>query len=142
MTAKIKHLAAWIAGLAGMAVGMVWYSPFLFEARWMELSGMTPEKLEALLMKTGPAKIYGTAFVFSILQAYVMAWLLIKTQSLNILSSIRVSLALWLLVSLVMAGGILWEGMPIILLAINSGCYLIQVIVMAVILSLPIWRRQ
>jgi len=67
---------------------------------------------------------------------------LIKTQSLNILSSIRVALALWLLVSLVMAGGILWEGMPIILLAINSGCYLIQVIVMAVILSLPIWRRQ
>ena len=141
MNSKIRHSAVWIAALVGMAVGMLWYSPYLFESQWMDLSGMTPEKLAAV-EELGLGKIYGSALLLVVAQSYVIAWFLLKTHSSNVLAGIRTAVGLWLLVSLVMAGGILWEGMPIALLAINSGYYLVQVVAMTVILSLPIWKRS
>ena len=141
MNSKIRHSAVWIAALVGMAVGMLWYSPYLFESQWMDLSGMTPEKLAAV-EELGLGKIYGSALLLVVAQSYVIAWFLLKTHSSNVLAGIRTAVGLWLLVSLVMAGGTLWEGMPMTLLAINSGYYLVQVVAMTVILSLPIWKRS
>ena len=137
---RVHHLAVWIAALFGMVVGILWYSPFLFESQWMTLSGMTAERLEKV-ENMGLGLIYGLALVLIIVQAYLLAWFLIKTQSKGFFTALPVALGLWFLVSCVMAGGMIWEGMSIVLLGINSGCYLAQIIVMTAILCLPLFRK-
>lgn len=64
-------LAVVLAALGGFVVGGLWYGP-LFGKAWMAERGFTEEELKSAPM----GRIYGTAFVLSVISAIFLAHLL------------------------------------------------------------------
>ncbi|KRA50556.1 DUF1761 domain-containing protein [Pseudoxanthomonas sp. Root630] len=65
----INLWAVLVAAVSSFLLGGVWYGP-LFGKAWNSAAGMDPQK------QGHPAKIFGGAFVFSLLAAAVFAWFL------------------------------------------------------------------
>lgn len=64
----INHLAVIAAALSAFVLGGVWYGP-LFGKAWMAENGFTPETLG----KANQAKVFGLAFVWTLVMAYNLA---------------------------------------------------------------------
>lgn len=64
MTA-LNWLAILVAGISAFVLGGVWYSPALFGKAWMTENKMTIDDVK----KGNAAKIYGWAFILSLLMA-------------------------------------------------------------------------
>jgi Protein of unknown function (DUF1761) len=69
--ANVNLLAILVAAACGFLVGGVWYGP-LFGKTWQREIGMSDDDLKSANM----LKIYGTAFVFSVLSAVFLGHLL------------------------------------------------------------------
>lgn len=73
-------LAVVVAALSSFLVGGLWYSPALFGSAWNRESGRDP--------KSGagghPARVFGVSFLFSLVAAYLFAWLLGPNPPLHI----------------------------------------------------------
>ena len=68
----INFLAVFVAAVSAFLLGGLWYSPFVFLKPWSieNGTGYPPPK------GGHPAKVFGVAFLFSLLSAYVFAlWL-------------------------------------------------------------------
>lgn len=65
----INLWAVLVAAVSSFLLGGVWYGP-LFGKAWNAAAGMDPQK------QGHPAKIFGGAFVFSLVAAAVFAWFL------------------------------------------------------------------
>lgn len=65
----INLWAVLVAAVSSFLLGGLWYGP-LFGKAWNAAAGMDPQK------QGHPAKIFGGAFVFSLLAAAVFAWFL------------------------------------------------------------------
>ena len=65
----VNAWAVLAAALSSFLLGGLWYGP-LFGKTWNKAAGMDPQK------QGHPAKIFGGAFVFSLIAAAVFAWLL------------------------------------------------------------------
>ena len=65
----INFWAVLVAAVSSFLLGGVWYGP-LFGKAWNAAAGMDPQR------QGHPAKIFGGAFVFSLLAAAVFAWFL------------------------------------------------------------------
>lgn len=65
----INPWAVLVAALSSFVLGGVWYGP-LFGKAWNTAAGMDPQK------QGHPAKIFGGAFVFSLIAAMAFAYLL------------------------------------------------------------------
>lgn len=61
----INWLAVIVAGLSAFLVGGIWYSPVLFANAWMKDNKLNPDEVKA----ANKAKIFGFAFIFSIIMA-------------------------------------------------------------------------
>jgi hypothetical protein len=56
-------------GVSSLLLGGLWYSPMLFGRRWQALAGLTDEQMAG----GGLARIFGLAFLLSLVAAYVFA---------------------------------------------------------------------
>lgn len=135
----INYLAVVVAAAASMVIGFLWYGP-LFGKQWMALSGMSQEKLNAAKGR-GMSKYYALAFVGSLVMSYVLAHALIfASVYLNVTgvaSGLMAGFWNWLgFVAPVTLGGVLWEGKPWKLWALNNSYHLATLLLMGVILSL------
>ena len=71
----VNWLAVLAAALSAFLLGGLWYSPALFLKAWQRGAGLTDEQLQ----KGGhPGKIYGGAFVLSLIAAATFAMFLGK----------------------------------------------------------------
>ncbi len=61
----INWLAILVAGISAFVLGGVWYSPLLFGNAWMRENKLTLEDVK----KGNAAKIYGWAFILSLIMA-------------------------------------------------------------------------
>jgi hypothetical protein len=68
----INWLAVLVAGISAFVLGGIWYSPALFGRAWMTENKMTVEDVK----KGNAAKIYGWAFVLSLIMAANLAMFL------------------------------------------------------------------
>lgn len=66
---QINLISVIIAAVSSFVLGGLWYSPALFGKTWVRLSG-APEQ------PGHPAKVFGLAFVFSLIAALAFALLL------------------------------------------------------------------
>ena len=62
---SVNWLAVFVAGISAFVLGGIWYSPTLFGKAWMSENKMTIEDVK----KGNAAKIYGWAFILSLLMA-------------------------------------------------------------------------
>src|SRR5690554_2499038 len=69
---SINWLAVLVAGISAFVLGGVWYSPTLFGNAWMKENKMTLEEVK----KGNASKIYGWAFILSLLMAANLAMFL------------------------------------------------------------------
>lgn len=67
--AEINYWAVLVAAVSAFMLGGIWYSPMLFGSTWQRETGMSEEKAR----ESHPAKVFGGAFVLSLLAAYVFA---------------------------------------------------------------------
>lgn len=123
------------AGIANVALGMIWYHPKVFGGAWMAKTGMTPEQAERG-KKLMPVMAF-IAFLAAMLVAYVMNYFGIAWGVFDWIGAIELGFWCWVgFVAPTMLGMVLWEMKPIKYYAIVSGFWLVSFITMAVILVL------
>lgn len=66
---EINQLAVWAAAVSAFVLGGLWYAPPVFGRAWQREAGLSDEQLRGGNM----AKIFGVAFVLTLLAAYVFA---------------------------------------------------------------------
>jgi hypothetical protein len=74
---KINFLIILVAAIIPMLLGMLWYSNTLFGKAWMKAAEVTEEKLRAGNMLV----TFGSAFLFSILAAFILQFMVIHQFS-------------------------------------------------------------
>jgi hypothetical protein len=65
----INYLAVLAAAISAFVIGGLWYSPLLFNKAWMAANGFS----DADVQKGSPGKIYGGAFVLTLVMAANLA---------------------------------------------------------------------
>ena len=70
MSGGVNILAVLVAAVSSFLLGGLWYSPLLFHKLWNREAGRgeNPEKMKH------PARVFGVAFVFSLIAAWVFAY--------------------------------------------------------------------
>lgn len=70
MDITVNYLAVLAAAVASMALGFLWYSPYVLGKPWMKLKGYSEASLKEEQKKMGP--LYGLSFVVALITAYVL----------------------------------------------------------------------
>lgn len=133
----INFLAVFVAAIASMVLGFLWYSPILFAGPWMRLMGVDPnDKAKLAEMQKGAAKLYGLSFVASVVSAIALAKFIDITSVVTILYGMKVGFAVWLgFVATVQLTGALFSKQPAKLFLINTGYQLVCYLAMGAILA-------
>ena len=120
------------ATLAGMIIGFLWYSPWLFGNMWMKAQGLTKKDCEdANMIKS----IVGQFFVLLIM-AYVLYGVLALTAVSDIYESLLMAFWLWIgFMATLGMSAYLWDPKrKIHLTAMDAGHNLVVLLSMAAIL--------
>jgi len=124
--------SVFVAATSSFVLGGLWYGP-LFGKRWQRLAGLSDERLRA----SHPAKVFGTAFVLAVIQAWVFAMFLGPTPSLALGLGAGASAGLcW--VGAAFAINDLFERRPLGLWAVNAGYHTLAFTLYGLIFGL--WR--
>lgn len=125
------------AALASMIIGFIWYSPILFARPWMIQMGYDPDdksKLEEL--RKGAGRMYGIAFVLSLIGAFVLAKIISGLTIVTVPYGIKVGVAVWAgFVMPVQWTDQMFGRRPFRLFLINTGYQLVCYLVMGAILG-------
>ena len=126
-----------VAAVATVILGFLWYSPILFAKPWMRLMGVDPnDKAKLAEMQKGAGKLYGLAFVASIVSAMVLAKIIAITTVNTIPYGMKIGFAVWLgFVTTVQLTCALFGKQPSKLYLINTGYQLVCYLVMGAILA-------
>ena len=137
----INFWAVLAAAVATLVLGFLWYSPILFANPWMRLMGIDPnDKAKLAEMQKSAGKLYGLAFVASIVSAIVLAKFMVITTIHTIPYGMKVGFAVWLgFVTTVQLTGALFGKQPSRLYLINTGYQLVCYLAMGAILA--VWPR-
>ena len=131
----INFWAVIAAAVSNMILGAVWYSPALFATQWMRLIGKSKEDI----MKEGPGKAYGQAFVCALVTAYVFAHFIGYAGASTAVQGLQAGFWAWLgFVATTTAAMSIFEKRSWKLYAINNGYNLVSLMIMGVILAL--WK--
>ncbi len=130
----ISLFAVLIAAILGFGLGAFWYSPKLFGSQWAAALGMSAVELQA---EFSPARTYGTRFVTTLVAAYVLARILVHTEATTLVAGIETGFLVWLgFVATFALDRVLFEKRPFKLYLINSGYYLVSLMLMGALLGL------
>lgn len=133
MIVPVNYLAVVVAAVAAMVVGMAWYSPLLFGKQWMRLRGIDPASMQGMKF---PAGLMVQELVATLVMAFVISQFAAWLGAGSALAGIVLGLWLWVgFVATVMFGATLWEKYPLGLFVINAGLRLVNIVLMAVIIS-------
>jgi heme/copper-type cytochrome/quinol oxidase subunit 4 len=133
--ARINGKAIFVAAVAALVVGSLWYSPLLFGVAWAHLkagAGVSNGRVP-------PAEVFGE-FVRSATVAYVLARFIV-TMRLAARSSVLFGGAMWLGFHMtLLLFSVIHERMPVALFAIHAGHGLANDLVIAAIVGA--WRGK
>ncbi len=133
-TFPVSYIAIFMATLAAMGIGSVWYSPLLFVNIWMKELGITKNNPEA--MKAEMPKAMAGQFAASLVTAYMLAHFVSYTNNLTAFTGAQTGFWIWLgFLATSAASGIFFERRSIRLYAIHVGCHLVTLTVMGAILG-------
>jgi len=137
----VNLMAVLVAAIATMIIGFLWYSPLLFARPWMILMVYDPDdkaKLQGMQKSTG--KLYGIAFIASLISAFVLGKIIAVTTVNRIPYGLKIGFAIWLgFVMTVQLIDMLFGKKPTKLFLINTGYQLVCYLVMSVIFT--VWPR-
>jgi len=132
---KINHVAVWILVVFHQIVALLWYAPFLFGNKWMELLNKTAEDFSG----SSPLK-YIIAIITALAMTYLLAWLF---KELKINTALR-----GLFYAFIFGIGLLFLEMltvgifslrPFGLAVIDGGMYLVNFLIAGIVLGA--WKK-
>jgi hypothetical protein len=130
----VNWLAVIAAALSMFVIGGIWYGP-LFAKPWQKAAGLSDEQLKNANMPL----IFGLAFLFSLLMAANLAFLVTATPPLPLSAIVGYAIAAGLGFAALGLGVVaLFERRPPAYFLINGGYLTIAFAVMGLILGL--WR--
>ncbi len=134
-TVEVNVWAVLVSAIVVWILGSLWYSPILFGKMWMKLSGFKESDMRKA-KKKGMIKEYIIMLVGSFITAYVLAHFVSYTNSTTILDGGVLGAWLWIgFIAPIALGMVLWEGKPVKLYLINTGYYLVSLVIMGAILA-------
>ena len=120
-----------VAAIVGWLLGWAWYS-VLFGKQWMALTGHCPDKGS----KSDGMKAMLWGFLATLVMNVVLAYVISLIPNLTIACGATAGALLWLgFIATTMIGIVLYERKPIKLFAINSGYYLVALIIGGLIIA-------
>lgn len=128
----INYVAAAVSAVALMALGFVWYAPFLFGRAWMAALGKTEEELRAAGPSPALAATLADAVLTSLVLAIVFQAAAISGVGGGIVAAVGLAIG-FSGVSIVSNGA--FEGRPRPLVLINLGYRLAGYPIAGIILS-------
>ncbi|MBI2079795.1 DUF1761 domain-containing protein [Candidatus Micrarchaeota archaeon] len=132
MVVEINYLAVVGAAVLSMVLGMLWYGP-LFGKKWMGLMGYSEKNMP----KGNMGQMYILAFVGALVMAYVLSHFVDYAEAKTLVEGAMVGFWVWLgFMATLMLGSVLWEGKPWELYFLNAGHKLVEVVVIAVLLTM------
>jgi hypothetical protein len=138
---NIHYVVVAVAALISVALGFVWYSPWMFGKLFMREIGVTPEKAEEFKRNGGQKKmagIYGLTLVFSLLTAFVISVLFNSLIITSFSGFLVLAFCLWGAFSLpVSANNVMYGNDSVILFAITTGYQLVSIGLMT--FTIGIW---
>lgn len=134
MDVPVNYGAVAIAGVAGYALGGLWYGP-LFGAAWRRLAKTDEGRPTAFVIIAGIISSLVMSFVLACVYAYVQSY----RYSGGILPGLVVGACSWLgFIAPVTLGSVLYERRPWSLWLLNNGYWLVSLLVMGAILA--VWN--
>lgn len=133
---EISWIAVIVATVLAQAVGFLWYSPLLFQKRWMVLIGFNESDLSESKGK-GMGKILTISVISSLVMTYVMAHLVIIFVVASAFAAVKLAFWMWLgFVATTTVHDFLWtpKPKPWALYFLNNGQMLVALIVMTLTL--------
>ena len=135
-TLKINHAAVWILVLVQQIIGGIWYSPFMFAEKWINLTGKTMADFSNASMTP-----YIVSILNSIIMLYVMAYLFKKLNVESFVTGLFYAFLFWigfLYVELVTFNS--FELRPYGLNLINGGKSFVTFLVSGFVLGM--WKKH
>lgn len=132
------YLAIFVGALLATAFGFIWHMPFAFGKQWMELSGITPEKMGRANARY-MAKIYGANLLTALVSVFVIYRFFDLLQINSVIGACEFILWVWLgFIVPIELGQTLLTGKSWKLFIINSFQYFGSYLLAAVLLILMI----
>ncbi|HYC79341.1 MAG TPA: DUF1761 domain-containing protein [Planctomycetota bacterium] len=130
--APVNWLAVLVAAGTSFAVGGLWYSPAMFLNAWNREAGRDPKTPGG-----HPAKVFGVAFLFCVVSAYVTARFVAQAPSIAESVGRAVSLGAGLVAA---SFGVNYQfaSRSLLLWAIDAGYFVAQFAVYGLVLGM--WR--
>ena len=129
---SINYWAVIVSALTAFVIGGLWYS-LLFEKSWMKENNFDEEALK----KSNMGKIFGGAFIFSLMISFVLALFLGPDRNAMMGASVGFMAGLFW-VAAAMGITYLFERKSLKLFLINAGYHVVTFTLMGFILG--IWR--
>ena len=131
----INLIAVISAALINIIIGSLWYSRFMFGNKWASLVSKNSEDLKSITK--GVKKSYFISFVIALVTSYVLAHILRFGVAITVWEGIQISVWLWLgFVFASSINSVLFEKKPKELFLINSGFYLVSLVLMSILLTI------
>ncbi len=129
----MEYLAILLSAVASMIVGSLWYGP-LFGKTWIKLAGFTKEQIaEGKKMNMTP--YYFTAFIMSLLTAYVLNWLISSLAISSLSGALTLGALIWLgFYVTTLSSSVIWEGKPLKLFILNISYGLVIFLIISAII--------
>ncbi len=136
MDIAVNYVAVVVATIAAFVIGWAWYSPLLFVKPWLRAQGKDPHMAMSSGMKM-PYQSMLIEFFATLVLAYVLARLSVLLGITSWDAAVEFAVWIWLgFYAAANVGRVLWEGSNWTLYAINTGRWLVTLVVMSLILGL------
>lgn len=127
----VNFLAVIVSGILYIVIGGLWYSPKVFGSKWMELSKIQPEECKDM------GKCYLGCFVLGLIMSFVLALFVQAAHATTALEGAIVGFWAWLgFGATIPFSAVLWERKPIALYLMHTGCLLVTLLAIGVLLAL------
>jgi Protein of unknown function (DUF1761) len=135
MHLHFNHVAILISAVAQWILGAVWYSPILFAKPWAAMVGVSRETSKQSAMIVGMiASLIGSA-ILSFVLAHIIVWSGASTMPWGA----TIGFVLWTgFIAAPLAASYIYEGRPFKLFVINTGYWLVALMMSSVLLAC--WR--
>jgi len=130
---EVNYLAVLVAAVASFLLGWFWYGP-LFGKPWMKLMNFDKNSMKSMKLSPVTAMILG--FLTYLIIAYVLAGFISILNAATIVEGMKIAFWIWLgFIATTTLGSFLWEGKSIKLYLLNNAYNLLNILVIAVILT-------
>lgn len=133
----MNYLALFVASIAGMAVGMVWYSPSVFGKQWLKALGWSEKDLKQKKKTAKSMNVtLGVTFLCMLLTSYALSVALGYWPTPSITLGLQVGFWLWLAFTAAFELPVyLFEQKSLRLFAINAAHQLLTILVLSAVIA-------